>query len=70
MEKNLANYSGERRKMAAKNVKNIKAALPKLGKILQRFAPQIRQQQKLLIMSFLGLMAEIGLHLLEPWPLK
>ena len=56
--------------MAAKNVKNIKAALPKLGKILQRFAPQIRQQQKLLIMSFLGLMAEIGLHLLEPWPLK
>jgi len=56
--------------MAAKNAKNIKAALPKLGIILQRFAPQIRQQQNLLIMSFLGLMAEIGLHLLEPWPLK
>ena len=56
--------------MAAKNAKNIKAALPKLVKILQRFAPQIRQQQNLLIMSFLGLMAEIGLHLLEPWPLK
>ena len=70
MEKNLANYSGERRKMAAKNAKKIKAALPKLETILQRFAPQIRQQQNLLIMSFLGLMAEIGLHLLEPWPLK
>lgn len=56
--------------MAAKKIKNIKAALPKIGQILRRFAPQIRQQQNLLIMSFLGLMAEIGLHLLEPWPLK
>ncbi|MEM9923627.1 MAG: ABC transporter ATP-binding protein [Cyanobacteria bacterium P01_D01_bin.50] len=50
--------------------KNIKAALPGISQILRRFAPQIRKQQNLLIMSFLGLMAEIGLHLLEPWPLK
>lgn len=53
-----------------KKPKNIKAALPGISKILQRFAPQIRKQQGLLTMSFLGLMAEIGLHLLEPWPLK
>ena len=50
--------------------KNIKAALPGISQILRRFEPQIRKQQNLLIMSFLGLMAEIGLHLLEPWPLK
>ncbi|MEB3220134.1 MAG: ABC transporter ATP-binding protein [Nostocales cyanobacterium 94392] len=50
--------------------KNIKAALPGISQILRRFAPQIKKEKNLLIMSFLGLMAEIGLHLLEPWPLK
>lgn len=50
--------------------KNIKAALPGISQILRRFSPQIRKQQNLLIMSFFGLMVEIGLHLLEPWPLK
>ncbi len=50
--------------------KSIKAALPEITQFLRRFAPQIRKQQKLLIVSFFGLMAEIGLHLLEPWPLK
>ncbi|MEO0933828.1 MAG: ABC transporter ATP-binding protein [Cyanobacteria bacterium J06641_2] len=53
-----------------KKPKNIKAALPGISEILRRFAPQIRQQQSLLIMSFLGLMTEIALHLLQPWPLK
>ena len=53
-----------------KKPKNIKAALPGIGQILRRFAPQIRKQKSLLIMSFVGLMAEIGLHLLQPWPLK
>ncbi|MGB3642364.1 MAG: ABC transporter ATP-binding protein [Rivularia sp. (in: cyanobacteria)] len=56
--------------MASQKPQNIKAALPGISKILRRFAPQIRKQQGLLTMSFLGLMAEIGLHLLEPWPLK
>ncbi|MGB3755994.1 MAG: ABC transporter ATP-binding protein [Rivularia sp. (in: cyanobacteria)] len=50
--------------------KNIKAALPGISQILRRFAPQIKKERNLLIMSFLGLMAEIALHLLEPWPLK
>ena len=53
-----------------KKPKNIKAALPGISEILRRFSPQIRQQQGLLIMSFLGLMTEIALHLLQPWPLK
>ena len=57
-------------KAKPKKPQNIKAALPGISKILRRFAPQIRNQQGLLTMSFLGLMAEIGLHLLEPWPLK
>ncbi|MEO1561411.1 MAG: ABC transporter transmembrane domain-containing protein, partial [Cyanobacteria bacterium J06632_19] len=56
--------------MASQKPQNIKAALPGISKILQRFAPQIRKQQGLLTMSFFGLMAEIILHLLEPWPLK
>ena len=57
-------------KKKRKKPKNIQAALPGINQILRRFSPQIRKQQNLLIMSFLGLMAEIGLHLLQPWPLK
>jgi ATP-binding cassette subfamily B protein len=49
---------------------SIRAALPGIGRILTRFAPQIRKQKWLLVMSFVSLMAEIFLHLLEPWPLK
>ena len=58
------------KKNKPKKPKNIKAALPVISQILRRFAPQIHKQENLLIMSFLGLMAEIGLHLLQPWPLK
>lgn len=50
--------------------KSIRAAVPGMLRILHKFAPQIRQEQGLLIFSFLALMAEIILHLLEPWPLK
>lgn len=41
-----------------------------MGRILKRFAPQIRKQQSLLLAAFLALMAETLLRLLEPWPLK
>ncbi len=41
-----------------------------MGRILQRFTPQIRKQQPLLIFAFLALLAETLLRLLEPWPLK
>jgi ATP-binding cassette, subfamily B, bacterial len=47
-----------------------KATLHGLGRILRRFSPEISKQRRLLILSFLALLAEIGLHLLEPWPLK
>lgn len=50
--------------------KSIRAALPGIQRILTRFAPQIRRQKWLLILSFTALMAEIFLHLLEPWFLK
>ncbi|WP_421657688.1 ABC transporter ATP-binding protein [Leptothermofonsia sp. ETS-13] len=50
--------------------KSIRESFPGIGRILTRFAPQIRQQKWLLMASFVSLMAEIILHLLEPWPLK
>ncbi len=56
--------------MKRSDSKSIRAALPGIGRILKQFAPQIRQQKWLLIVSFGSLMAEIVLHLLEPWPLK
>jgi ATP-binding cassette, subfamily B, bacterial len=56
--------------MANRDPKSIKAALPGMGRILRHFWPLICQQKYLLIMSFVALMAEIFLHLLEPWPLK
>ncbi|NJR16675.1 MAG: ABC transporter ATP-binding protein [Calothrix sp. CSU_2_0] len=56
--------------MTQKKSKSIKNALPVMVRIWQRFSPQIQQQNKLLITSFIALIAEIFLHLLEPWPLK
>ncbi|MBE9035984.1 ABC transporter ATP-binding protein [aff. Roholtiella sp. LEGE 12411] len=56
--------------MAHRDPKSLKAALPGIVRILRRFAPQMGKQKALLIVSFVALMAEIILHLLEPWPLK
>jgi ATP-binding cassette subfamily B protein len=56
--------------MARPDRKSLRAALPGIVRILRRFSPQIHQQKNLLIVSFVALMAEIFLHLLEPWPLK
>jgi ATP-binding cassette, subfamily B, bacterial len=53
-----------------KHTASLKETLPGLGRILKRFAPQIRKQKSLLIVSFLALLAETLLRLLEPWPLK
>ncbi|WAL58706.1 ABC transporter ATP-binding protein [Thermocoleostomius sinensis] len=50
--------------------KSIKAALPGIGRILHKFAPQIRKQQALLCVSFIALVLETVMRLLEPWPLK
>ncbi|RCJ23323.1 protein tyrosine phosphatase [Nostoc sp. ATCC 43529] len=56
--------------MAARDSKSLRAALPGIVRILRRFSPQLSKQKTLLIVSFVALMAEIFLHLLEPWPLK
>ncbi|WP_416673912.1 ABC transporter ATP-binding protein [Egbenema bharatensis] len=48
----------------------LKEVVPGLGRILQRFYPYIRKQQRLITVSMLALFAEIGLRLLEPLPLK
>lgn len=53
-----------------KRPKNLKAAMPGMGRILRRFAPQIRKQGGLLAVSGLAIVAETGFRLLEPWPLK
>ncbi|KAM3106666.1 ABC transporter ATP-binding protein [Phormidesmis sp. 146-33] len=53
-----------------KRPKNLKAALPSLQRIVQRFQPQIRKQGVLLTVSILGLFVEVFARLLEPWPLK
>lgn len=44
--------------------------LPGLGRIGQKFWPEIRQQKKLLIAAMMALLAETGFRLLEPWPMK
>ncbi len=48
----------------------LKTSLPSLWRIVQRFWPQIRKQRVLLAGSFLAVLAEIGLRLLQPWPIK
>lgn len=48
----------------------LNSVLPGIGRILQRFSPYIRSQRPLLAVSFVALVAETLLHLLEPWPLK
>ncbi|MBD2091516.1 ABC transporter ATP-binding protein [Microcoleus sp. FACHB-1515] len=47
-----------------------RSSLSKLWRLLRRFSPYIRQQQTLLILSGLALLANVALQLLEPWPLK
>ena len=44
--------------------------LPSLARTLGRFWPQVRKQRRLLTGAFAALFAEVGLKLLEPWPLK
>ena len=50
--------------------KEHKEVLPGIGRILHKFWPQIRKRRLLISGSFLALLVETGLQLLEPWPLK
>lgn len=45
-------------------------SLPSLWRITRYFWPHIRQFRGLMTFSFLALLAQVGLRLLEPWPLK
>lgn len=56
--------------MKKKRPQNLKEAVLGIKRVTSHFFPQIRQQGGLLTISFLALLAETGLHILEPWPLK
>ena len=56
--------------MKFKSEKNLKEVLPGVGRIVSKFWPQIRKHRLLVAGSFLALLVETGLRLLEPWPLK
>jgi ATP-binding cassette subfamily B protein len=48
----------------------VKDMLSTLGRVLRRFRPYIRKHRVLMLGSLLALFAEIGVRVLEPWPLK
>ncbi|HET9492941.1 MAG TPA: ABC transporter ATP-binding protein, partial [Chloroflexia bacterium] len=50
--------------------KTLPQTLPGFWKIVRHFWPHLRSERGLLAGSFLALFAEVGLRLLEPWPLK
>lgn len=49
---------------------SLQKSIPSLWRILRYFSPYIRKQQKLLLVSAIALTADVGLRILEPWPLK
>ncbi len=56
--------------MKKKRPQNLKQGISGIGRIIKHFLPQIRPQSRLIAISFLALLAETGLRLLEPLPLK
>ena len=48
----------------------IQPAIPGLWRVVRHFWPDIRPQWPLLLLSGFALLAEVGLRVLEPWPLK
>src|SRR5438876_12301349 len=48
----------------------LRAALPGLRRLVRRLWPYVRRERPLIVVSLLALYAEVGLRLLEPWPLK
>ncbi len=49
---------------------SLRATLPGLWQIVQRFRAPLRQQWRLLLLAFVAMFGTIGLRLIEPWPLK
>ena len=52
------------------NSASLKKALPGLSRIMRYFWPHVKSQRLLICGSLLALFGEVGLRLLEPWPLK
>jgi len=57
-------------KQKTEQPQTLRAAAPGLQRILRRFWPEIRKHRAVIAGSFLALLGEIVLRLLEPWPLK
>ena len=55
--------------MSAGRPTGLRQARPALARVLRRFAPLIREQRRLLVLGLLALLLEVGLRLVEPWPL-
>ena len=49
---------------------NLTEKLPSLWRISKYFWPHVRKYRALIAASMFALFAEVGLRLLEPWPLK
>lgn len=56
--------------MKKKRPQNLKQGISGISRIIRHLLPQIRPQSRLIAISFLALLAETGLRLLEPLPLK
>src|SRR5262245_12270940 len=54
----------------ARELRQIQQSIPSLREILLRFWPQIRKERRLIVLSSTVLVAEVGLRLAEPVPLK
>lgn len=50
--------------------RTLSQSLPGIWRFVRHFWPYMRTQRGLIAGSFLALFAEVGLRLLEPWPLK
>ena len=48
----------------------LRDSLPGLGRLTRRFWPYLGRERPVIVASLLALYVEIGLRLLEPWPLK
>jgi ATP-binding cassette subfamily B protein len=55
--------------MSSSRTATLRQARPALARVLHRFAPLIREQRRLLVLGLVALLLEVGLRLLEPWPL-
>lgn len=53
----------------ARPSRKLREAAPVLGQTARRFRPHLREQRRLLLAGLFCLLVEVGLRLVEPWPL-